>query len=99
MVKPGDIFYTSWGYEQTNVEFYQVVRATEKTVWVREIHGAFTSGNYWSGTVAPVKDEFKSDVVLRRKLNDPKSPYIKVNAVAHGWLYEEGKELYSSSYA
>lgn len=31
-VKAGDIFYTNWGYEQTNVEFHQVVRATAKTV-------------------------------------------------------------------
>ena len=22
--KVGDIFYTSWGYEQTNIEFYQL---------------------------------------------------------------------------
>lgn len=28
--KVGDIFYTSWGYEQTNIEFYQVVKATPK---------------------------------------------------------------------
>lgn len=34
----GDIFVNSWGWEQTNVEFYQVVaKPTAKTVIVREI--------------------------------------------------------------
>jgi hypothetical protein len=37
-VKVGDIFVDSWGYEQTNVDFYQVVaKPSPKTVIVREI--------------------------------------------------------------
>jgi hypothetical protein len=28
-VKPGDIFFTSWGYDQTNIDFYKVVRVTK----------------------------------------------------------------------
>src|SRR5688572_9027989 len=33
----GEILYSSWGYEQTNVEFYEVIAITEKTVTFREI--------------------------------------------------------------
>lgn len=33
----GDILYTSWGYDQTNVDFYRVTRVKGKTVYVREI--------------------------------------------------------------
>lgn len=37
-VKVGDIFVDSWGYEQTNVDFFQVVaKPSAKTVVVREI--------------------------------------------------------------
>lgn len=37
-VKVGDIFVDSWGYEQTNLDFYQVVaKPSAKTVIVREI--------------------------------------------------------------
>lgn len=38
-VKVGDIFYTSWGYDQTNVDWFQVVdvSATGKTVTLVEI--------------------------------------------------------------
>ncbi|BFQ96361.1 hypothetical protein DAT1711_15850 [Enterococcus cecorum] len=33
----GDIFYSSWGYEQTNVTFWQIVKLTEKTAWFRPL--------------------------------------------------------------
>lgn len=33
----GDIFYTSWGYDQTNVDFYQVVEVKGKQLIVRKI--------------------------------------------------------------
>lgn len=38
-VKVGDIFYSSWGYEQTNINFFQVVEIVgECSVRVREIY-------------------------------------------------------------
>lgn len=38
-VKVGDIFCSSWGYEQTNVDFFQVIALVgEKSVRVREVH-------------------------------------------------------------
>lgn len=37
-VKVGDLFYASWGYEQTNVDFFQVVALVgESSVRVREV--------------------------------------------------------------
>lgn len=38
-VKVGDIFHMSWGYEQTNNDFFQVVAlAGESSVRIREVH-------------------------------------------------------------
>jgi hypothetical protein len=38
-VKVGDLFYASWGYEQTNVDFFQVIALVgETSVRVREVH-------------------------------------------------------------
>lgn len=31
-MKQGDIFVRSWGYDQTNVDFYEVVKVAAKTV-------------------------------------------------------------------
>ena len=30
-IKPGDYFYTSWGYDQTNIDYLVVIRVTAKT--------------------------------------------------------------------
>ena len=51
--KVGDIFYTSWGYDQTNVEFLQVVRVSESSVWVQETgqvreYADYGGGDYWT---------------------------------------------------
>jgi hypothetical protein len=43
----GTIWATSWGYDQTNVEFFQVVRETAKSVWVREIQQEAHDGRVW----------------------------------------------------
>ena len=71
--KVGDIFYTSWGYEQTNVEFYQVVEkpsahyaiiqeiAQENVPDSMESHGM-------SCSVMPIKDKFISEKIERRKV-------------------------------
>lgn len=45
-VKVGDIFVDSWGYEQTNVQMYQVVdKPTASTVVVREIGTQIVEGS------------------------------------------------------
>ena len=31
-MKQGDIFVSSWGYDQTNVDFHEVVKVAAKTV-------------------------------------------------------------------
>jgi hypothetical protein len=36
-VKIGDIFVYSWGYEQTNIDFFKVLKRTPKTVTVAKI--------------------------------------------------------------
>jgi hypothetical protein len=34
--KAGDVWTCSWGYDQTNVDFFVVVKATDKSVWLQE---------------------------------------------------------------
>lgn len=41
----GDIMYTSWGYDQTNVDFYQVVRVRGRSVYVCEIGARYVSAD------------------------------------------------------
>lgn len=36
-LKVGQVLYSTWGYEQTNVDFYKVVRVLPKSVEIQEI--------------------------------------------------------------
>ncbi|MBS9775729.1 MAG: hypothetical protein KGV57_01395 [Fusobacterium sp.] len=58
--KEGDIVYNSWGYGQTNVEFYQVVKVLPKSIRVREISQQKVEGSegFDCCDVVAVKDSF-----------------------------------------
>ena len=65
---PGDTFYNTWGWEQTNIDFYQVVATTKKTVKIREINQTREyDSSAMSGKTTAIKDDFKSDEVHMKK--------------------------------
>lgn len=35
--KVGDVFYSSWGYEQTNIDFYQVIATSKKLFGLQKL--------------------------------------------------------------
>lgn len=43
----GSIWYTSWGYDQTNVEFFEVVRETDASLVLRRITCEARDGRVW----------------------------------------------------
>jgi len=61
--KVGDIIHHSWGYGQTQADFYQVVKLTDKTVTVRAIGAKTVEGSeaYMSRRAMPVKDNFLTE--------------------------------------
>ena len=70
-VKVGDIFVDSWGYDQTNVDFYQVVaKPSAKTVIVREIACRTEEDSEMSHGMAdnvfPVRDAFIGEEMKKR---------------------------------
>jgi hypothetical protein len=54
----GDVLVSSWGYEQTNVDFYQVVEVKGKTATVVAIGQTIEQNGFMSGNVKPQKDVF-----------------------------------------
>lgn len=51
--KVGDVLYTSWGYDQTNLDFYEVTKVVgNKMVEIREIHGREVPGNGGGGSMS-----------------------------------------------
>ena len=96
-VKEGDIYVASWGWEQTNIDAYQVVAKKGATVTLREIAVASVEGSegFMSDRVVPVKDEFIGDAFKKRITGK----YINIDDVRSAGPAEEGKEFYRSWYA
>lgn len=93
-VEVGSIFRCSWGYDQTNVDFYEVVKisTTGKTVTVRKLRQEMVSDNERGyTTVAPIPGTFipegawNAETLVRR---------LKV-----GWQQEPGFAPESYSWA
>jgi hypothetical protein len=111
-VQVGTIFVHSWGYDQTNVDFYQVVRKSGQTVEIRPI-GSEQVESYgpMSGTTRAVPDAFltkdyrlrnadgsyRQSLTKRVQFNDSGAPYLSFE---YGWCgLWDGKPHYESSYA
>ena len=99
----GNILYSSWWYEQTNVNFYQVTKKVGLTmVELREIRSkSINVGEYHSMTdhVVPVADQFKEGKnypILRRKVL--KQSYVRITDGQCAYLNDKPFH-FTSSYA
>ena len=91
----GEILSTCWGYEQTNCDFFQIVKMTDKSIWLREIESESKSCNYMSYEVKPVKDKFKEDSkVIRKTIKN----YMKLNDFQFLDHYNNGDVLIETKY-
>jgi hypothetical protein len=56
--KVGDVFKSSWGYDQTNINYYQAIKVTAKTVTVREIAQDRIATAHMHGDCVPLIGHF-----------------------------------------
>lgn len=57
-LKVGDILGGSWGYDQTNIDFFEVVATTAKTVTVRELRQSRNENGWCRGTCVPLAGQY-----------------------------------------
>jgi len=95
-LKIGQILYSSWGYDQTNVSFYQVTEVKSKhTVMIREISRVYIATGNMSGKVTPRKNKFMGAAISKRPDNRN-----CITLCSSERLYEwDGEPCYTSSYA
>ncbi len=95
----GDIVCTTWGWEQTNVSFFQVVKVpTAKSVVIREIKGKREEeGQSMSGISWPVKDAFLNEKEVMKRAQ---GTHVVSGFDYCGWLKKwEGQPVSISWYA
>ena len=100
-MKKGDILYSSWGYEQTNIDFFEVVKATAKTVTVRKIKSEKTYTGDMSGTSKPVPGAFVEysgqSVDIRRKVcNYGGRDFISITNYANAYPCDSKPKVFST---
>lgn len=60
-LKVGDIIYNSWGYDQTNVDWYVIVRTSTNYVWLQRVGADVTETGNMSGNSQPAVDTSDPD--------------------------------------
>ena len=93
----GDVLVSSWGYEQTNVDYYQVVGVKNNVVKLRKIHAIIKQTEYMSGECVPAVDDFIGDEVLTKRVTLGEYVKMKSYTSAHLESYEldeNGKKIY-----
>ncbi len=68
-LKVGDVLYSSWGFDQTNIDFYEVVEVVSaKSVKIREISSITTDeqGSFMTAYKIPAKGKYVDEAVLKR---------------------------------
>lgn len=102
--KVGEIVVNTWGYEQTNVEFYQILGVLNKTLVVREICQKVDGDYYPHGmacNVVPVINNFteKKEFKLRLKMVNWTNEPIICNPTNYYYFHKwDGRPQYNSWY-
>lgn len=89
-----DVIQNEWGYNQTNVDFYQVVKVNPKSIVVRQIAKKSNDhGGPYGGKCAPVRGEFIGSEELKKV--DQHGRIRFKHGGARKW---DGRQVYCSSY-
>jgi len=66
-LKLGDILVSTWGYEQTNVDFYEVTRVvSSRSVEIRELAQERKDTLWLQGTSMPCKGQYVGEPMVKR---------------------------------
>lgn len=69
-VQIGDVFYDSWGWEQTNIDFYQVVALRGKTqIVLKAVAHEGKQTAFCQADVRPIKDQFLTGSYITHQQN------------------------------
>jgi hypothetical protein len=108
-VKVGDVFYASWGYDQTNVDYFQVTAKSGQFVTIRGIGCAsMESDRYTEDKITADPGHFLAwspfihDNSKGRKIKiqsyDGKRPYLSLESFANAYPWDGEPDYRTNSY-
>ncbi|TKV13905.1 hypothetical protein FDX19_01695 [Citrobacter sp. wls619] len=98
-VSVNDIFVSEWGYEQTNICFYQVISLHGKsTVRIRRIAGQSVITENGRDGCKPAPEHFIDEPLTRRINIHSGKPAIKIDDCERAYKASPDKTYYFTSY-
>jgi len=102
MVEVGDVLRSSWGWEQTNIDFYQVVEVKGKSVVIQEIGQVKTYNDQMFGTCFPCVGQFIGEKMTKRIIGVSDKYGVKISSFQHAFYFAptgevNGVKVYPSS--
>jgi hypothetical protein len=93
----GDLFYSSWGYEQTNIDFYQVVGISKSYIEVVRIKDDRKySDQGMCGETIPLRGQFHGEKQKHRLRFDTEGrPNFKLTSYSSAWPCDDSPKFFS----
>lgn len=88
--KVGEILYCSWGYDQTNVDWYEVLAVTKASIKIRQISGRIIEPGKGSDKVVPVPGSAERDakVLTKRVKHYEGRYYVTISSYSSAYLWD-----------
>lgn len=88
-VAVGDFFVSSWGYDQTNVDFYQVTGTTRTMVKLRALKKKIVGGKGGPyEKVMPIANTMYGPEIRKKLKEWSGRPYIKLNSRINAYKWD-----------
>jgi len=92
----GDILYSSWGYDQTNIDFYQVTGVGKKQIVIREIGKRVVKEDEISERVIAAPNKFVGRAQKKMPKPAGRDGYsVKLNSFSNAYIWD-GKPKYQT---
>lgn len=88
-LKVGDVLESSWGYDQTNIDYYQVTKLVgTQSVEIRQIRKQSAEDGFMTGKCVPAVGHFIGETTRRRVSDYGKRNSVKINSCANAYKIE-----------
>lgn len=88
----GDMFYSSWGYDQTNVDYYQVVKTAPAMIVLREVKKKVIRGQGQpTEFVIPLANQFVGEPLRKKLMAYNGRAMVRLNSYSSAYKWD-GKE-------
>lgn len=84
-VKVGDIFKCSWGYDQTNIDYYEVTKVIGAMVEICEIGQMSEETGFMSGECVPAAGQFIGKPMRKKVSMGGSEPSIAIHSFANAY--------------